>query len=223
MQHISTTGNANAYAWEGVHYTLERISNAVGRALSTTFAAGVHRARACGVGRKERDVVDDGTAQRRLVCHVVVPALEHHAGDVVDRRELKLGSLVPARAPGLVRHCCPRLRRVGVHPEGPLAAVARVPDGEAQPVPMPKHRGHLLQQRSLPAGYQLHSVVTMRHRVVRRVHVLDDLRVRHDHPSRQRRERVLRDGWHQRAAAPQRARERPNLEVPILQHVTCTS
>jgi hypothetical protein len=49
------------------------------------------------VGRKERDVVDDGAAQRRLVRHVVVPALEHNARDVVHRRELELGSLVPTR------------------------------------------------------------------------------------------------------------------------------
>uniref|UniRef100_J3LZ73 Uncharacterized protein n=1 Tax=Oryza brachyantha TaxID=4533 RepID=J3LZ73_ORYBR len=54
---------------------------------------------------------------------------------------------------------------------------------------------------------------------MRRVHALDGLRVRHDHPPRQRRVLVLEDRRHQ--PTPPRVREdvRPLLQVSVFQHV----
>ncbi|BAS89879.1 Os04g0495075, partial [Oryza sativa Japonica Group] len=128
---------------------------------------------------------------------MVVGAVEHHARPVGDRREHELGALVPASAPRLVRHLQRRPRRVRVHGKGPDAPVAGVPDGERQRVPPPGHGRHLLHQRALPPGHHLHGVRAARHRVARRVHVLDDLRGRHDHPPGQRRVHVLVHRRHQ--------------------------
>jgi hypothetical protein len=174
-------------------------------------------------GAHERDVVDDGPAERALGLHVVGHADEHHPRLVGDRRELDRAARVPALALGLVRHPHAPAPRVRLDGHGARAAVAGVPRRELQPVGPPGHGDHVLHQRGLHAGHQLHGAGAVRHHVVRRVDVLHRLGRRLDHPWGQRRVVVLVHGRHEHP--PRRVPEDVGapLEVSILQQVICAS
>nr|ACR34548.1 unknown [Zea mays] len=167
----------------------------------------------------KRDVVDDGSAERAVGLHDVAHADEHHPGLVRDRREVQHAARVAALALGLVRHLHAAPRGVRLDGHGAHAAVAGVPGRELEPVELSGNGGHVLHQRCLHAGHQLHGAGAVRHGVVRRVHVLHRLGGRQDHPRGQRGVVVLVHRRHQHP--PLRVGEdvRTVLEVPVLQHI----